>query len=180
MQTKHLCVLIHSWTKGEVGAPLNRFKPSSKVLLLTFPRRCFFCGSFMLFLSCFVMPSCTSVCWCLVVTCWEGLTSWLSFVMSIYDVVTFPLVSSVRCGAWLYRFLIFALFLTLLTGWNLLYLRQILVGSRFLSISYSYFLSPFIEGVGVRHLSRANSFSIYMVQQRHINVIQCICCMYRL
>ena len=27
---------------------------------------------------------------------------------------TFPLVSGVRCGAWLYRFLIFALFLTLL------------------------------------------------------------------
>ena len=38
MQTKHLCVLIHIWTKGEVGAPLNWFKPSSNrseaVLLL--------------------------------------------------------------------------------------------------------------------------------------------------
>ena len=31
MQTKHLCVLIHIWTKGEVGAPLNWFKPSSKI-----------------------------------------------------------------------------------------------------------------------------------------------------
>ena len=30
MQTKHLCVLIHIWTKGEVGAQLNWFKPSSK------------------------------------------------------------------------------------------------------------------------------------------------------
>ena len=30
------------------------------------------------------------------------LTSWLSFVMSNCDVVTFPLVSWVRCGAWLY------------------------------------------------------------------------------
>ena len=29
----------------------------------------------------------------------KGLTSWLSFVMSNYDVVTFPLVSLVRCGA---------------------------------------------------------------------------------
>ena len=28
----------------------------------------------------------------------KGLTSWLSFVMSNYDVVTFPLVSWVRCG----------------------------------------------------------------------------------
>ena len=39
----------------------------------------------------------------------KGLTSWLSFVMSNYDVVTFPLVSWVRCVAWLYRFLVFAL-----------------------------------------------------------------------
>ena len=29
----------------------------------------------------------------------EGLTSWLSFVMPTCDVVTFPLVSWVRCGA---------------------------------------------------------------------------------
>ena len=71
MQTKHLCVLIHIWTKGEVGAPLNRLKPSSKIFLLTFPRRCFFCESFMLFLSSFVVLSCTSVFWCLVVTCLE-------------------------------------------------------------------------------------------------------------
>ena len=28
----------------------------------------------------------------------KGLTSWLSFVMSNCDVVTFPLVSRVRCG----------------------------------------------------------------------------------
>ena len=42
----------------------------------------------------------------------KGLTSWLSFVMSNCDLVTFPLVSCVRCGALLYRFLIFALFLT--------------------------------------------------------------------
>ena len=42
---------------SEVGAPLNRFKPSSKIFLLTVPRRCFFCGSYMLFLSCFVMLS---------------------------------------------------------------------------------------------------------------------------
>ena len=43
----------------------------------------------------------------------RGLASWLSFVMSNYEVVTFPLVSWVRCGAWLYRFLISALFLTI-------------------------------------------------------------------
>ena len=31
MQTKHLCVLIHIWTKGEVGAPWNQFEPSIKI-----------------------------------------------------------------------------------------------------------------------------------------------------
>ena len=51
MQTKHLCVLIHIWTKGEVGAPWNQLKPSSKIYLLTVPRWCFFCGSYILFLS---------------------------------------------------------------------------------------------------------------------------------
>ena len=29
----------------------------------------------------------------------KGLTSWLSFLMSDYNVVTFPLASWVRCGA---------------------------------------------------------------------------------
>ena len=56
--------------------------------------------SFVLFLSCFLL--------CLharlfVDALWslagKGLTSWLSFVMSNCDVVTFPLVSWVRCGA---------------------------------------------------------------------------------
>ena len=45
--------LIHTWTKGEVGALWNQFKPSSIIFLLTVPRRCFFCESFMLLLSCF-------------------------------------------------------------------------------------------------------------------------------
>ena len=62
MQTKHLCVLIHILTKGEVGAPLNWFKPSSKIFLLTVPRFCFFFGSLMLLLPCFVILSCMSVC----------------------------------------------------------------------------------------------------------------------
>ena len=43
----------------------------------------------------------------------KGLTSWLSFVKSNCEVVTFPLVSLVRCGASLYRILMFSLFLTL-------------------------------------------------------------------
>ena len=34
----------------------------------------------------------------------KGLTSWLSFVVSNCEFVTFPLVSWVRCGTLLYRF----------------------------------------------------------------------------
>ena len=101
-------VLIHIWTKGEVGAPLNWFKPSSKIVLLAVPRRCFFCGLFMLLQFCFARLFVTAL-WS---PAGKGLISWLSCVMSNCDVVTFPLVSWVRCGAWLYRFAIFALFLT--------------------------------------------------------------------
>ena len=54
------------------------------------------------------------------------LTSWLSFVVSDCEFVTFLLVSWVRCGTWLYRFLIFAPLLTL-----------------------SYFEWPFYAGVSV-------------------------------
>ena len=46
------------------------FKPSSKIFLLTVPRRYFFCGSFVLFMSC-VCHAFTSVHCCLVITCWE-------------------------------------------------------------------------------------------------------------
>ena len=42
----------------------------------------------------------------------KGLTSWLSFVVSYCDLVTFPLVSWVRFGTGLYRLLIFAPLLT--------------------------------------------------------------------
>ena len=48
-------------------------------------------------------------------TAGKGLTYWLSFVMSNCEVVTFPLVSWVRCGAWLHWFPIFSLFLTLVS-----------------------------------------------------------------
>ena len=61
----------------------------------------------------FAMPLCASVYMCLVVPCWERADlSWLSFVVSYCQFVTFPLVSSVMCGTSLYRFLIFAPLLT--------------------------------------------------------------------
>ena len=41
---------------------------------------------------------CTSVYMCLWSPAGKGLTSWLSFVVSNCEFVTFPLVSLVRCG----------------------------------------------------------------------------------
>ena len=67
---------------------------------------CYFCPVF-------VILSCVSVVDALWSPAGKGLTSWPSFVMANCEVVTFPLVSWVRCGAWSYRFLIFARFLTL-------------------------------------------------------------------
>ena len=52
----------------------------------------------------------------------KGLVFWLSLVMSNCEVVTLPLVSWFRCGAWLYRSLIFVLFLTL--SWVMLPLQM--------------------------------------------------------
>ena len=69
----------------------NWFKPSSKIFLLTVPRRYFFCGSFVLFLSC-VCHTFASVHCCLVVTCWERADSWVSFVMFSCVFATFPCV----------------------------------------------------------------------------------------
>ena len=114
MRTKHLCVLIHIWTKGEVGAPWNRFKPYSKILFTDRSKAVLLLWIIYvisdLFLLCFHARLFVDALWS---PAGKGLTSWLLFVMSNCDVVTFPLVAWVRCGAWLYRFLIFALFLTL-------------------------------------------------------------------
>ena len=52
---------------------------------------CFFCLTF-------VMPLCVSVYMCLVSPAGKGLTSWLSFLVSYCEFVTFPLVSCVRYG----------------------------------------------------------------------------------
>ena len=53
----------------------------------------------MSFLSCFVMLHVCLFVDALWLPAGKGLTSWLSLLMSNCDVVTFPLVSCVRCGA---------------------------------------------------------------------------------
>ena len=72
----------------------------------------------LLFCLVFARSLCASVYMCFVVTCWER-ADLLAIVCGVYcEFVTFPLVSWVRCGTWLYRFLIFAPLLTLLKDHN--------------------------------------------------------------
>ena len=103
MQTKHLCVLMISELKGEVG----------EIFLLTVPRWYFFCESFVLFMTC-VCYAFASVHCCLVVTSWER-TDLLALVfMFIVFFLLSHMVSWARCGTWLYCFLIFAFLITLI------------------------------------------------------------------
>ena len=64
------CVLVHIRIKGEVGA-----------MKLTVSRRYFFCGSFVLFMSCVCYTFASDQC-CLVVTCWER----ADLLAVVYDV----------------------------------------------------------------------------------------------
>ena len=94
MQTNYLCVLIHIWIKGEVGAPLNRFKSSSKIFYWPFQGGTSFVDLLglcsVLCLLCLCARLFNSALWS---PTGKGLTSWLSFVVSDCEFVTFPLVS---------------------------------------------------------------------------------------
>ena len=90
----------------------TRLSPPVKIFLLTDPRRCFFCGPFVLFMS-WVCHAFVSVhCW-LVLTCWEraDLLALVCDVQLCFWSLS-HVVSWVRCGSWLYRLLTFATFLT--------------------------------------------------------------------
>ena len=107
-----------SWSTSELRvrlAPLNRFKPSSKIFYWLFQG-----GTSFVDLICFCSVLCL-LCLCahlFICALWSPAgqmpTSWLSFVVSNCEFVTFPLVSWVRCGTWLHRFLIIAPLLTLI------------------------------------------------------------------
>ena len=103
------------WSISELRvrlAPRNWFRPSSKISLLTVPRRYFLCGSFVLFMFC-VCHAFGSVYCCLVVTRRER-TYLLALVCDAYcDFVTFTFGILGQVW-WLYRFLILAVFLTLI------------------------------------------------------------------
>ena len=104
----------------EVGA-VNRFKPSSKIFYWPFQGGTSFVD---LLWFCSVMCSYVFIC-ALWSPAGKGLTSWFSFVVSNCEFVTFPFLYWVRCGTWLYRFLIFAPLLTFIL--KLMINRMILI-----------------------------------------------------
>ena len=77
--------------KPSLNPPVKYFTDRSKAVLL--------CGSFMFFSVLCLLCLCTFL---FIGALWspagKGLTSWLSFVVSNCEFVTFPLVSWVRCG----------------------------------------------------------------------------------
>ena len=109
-QQKPIFNIYVSWSTSELRVrlvPLNRFKPYNKIFYWPFQG-----GASFLDLLYFCSVLCL-LCLCVrlfICALWspagKGLTSWFSFVVSNCEFVTFPLVSWVRCGTWLYRFLI--------------------------------------------------------------------------
>ena len=112
-------------------APWNWFKPSSKIVLLTVPRRYFFCGSSVLFVSCFLMLSRLFI-----AAFWppakKGPTSWLLLVMFIVFLF-FPMWypgSGVVLDCIVKTILIFAIFLTVISHAHWSCLNDYLLSSR--------------------------------------------------
>ena len=100
-----LCVRETVFLTG-LSPPVKYFTDRSKAVLLLWI-------FYVFVLSCVCYVLCASVYMCFVVTCWER-ADLLALVCGVFcEFVTFPLVSWVRCGTWLYRFLIFATLFTL-------------------------------------------------------------------
>ena len=103
-----------SWSTSELRvrlALLNQFKPLSKIFYWPFQGGTSFENILCFF--CLVFATCLYVRLFLWSPAGKVLTSLLSFVVSNCEFVTFPLVSWMRYGTWLYRFLTFAPLLTL-------------------------------------------------------------------
>ena len=100
-----------------LSPPVKYFTDRSKAVLLLWI-------FYVFVLSCVCYVLCASVYMCFVVTCWER-ADLLALVCGVFcEFVTFPLVSWVRCGTWLYQFLIFAPLLTLIFCWNCKVVRR--------------------------------------------------------
>ena len=103
-----------------VGLDLQFFRKRINLGYWPFQGGYFFCGSFMFY----VLSVLCLLCLCVrlfICALWspagKGLTSWLPFVVTHCEFVTYSLEPWVRCGTWLYRFLIFAPLLTLSSIW---------------------------------------------------------------
>ena len=79
-------------SENGLSPPVNIFTDRSKAVLSFVDHLCYFYLVFVIFCARLFIDTLWS-------PAGKGLTSWLSFVMSNCDVVTFPLVSRVRCGA---------------------------------------------------------------------------------
>ena len=90
--------MFHIRTKGLTSL-------SHPVILLTVPRRCFFCGSFLLFMfHFFLCYAVVSVPCRLVVPAGKGLACWLSCVLCFLAFLSLSkLVFRDRYSTWLYR-----------------------------------------------------------------------------
>ena len=70
IQVQFPLTVLHTSHLGNVKPRWNRFKPYSKIFLLTVPRWCFV-DPLCYFCPVYVMLSCVSAYWCPVVTCWK-------------------------------------------------------------------------------------------------------------
>ena len=111
-----ISMLTMCWRrKTGLSPPVKYFTDRSKAVLLLWI-------FYVFVLSCVCYVLCASVYMCFLVTCWER-ADLLALVCGVFcEFVTFPLVSWVRCGTWLYRFLIFAPLLTFMYFFFLLWL----------------------------------------------------------
>ena len=92
-------LIIHSFACLSLSSVFDIEKLRKRLILLTVPRRYFFCGSFMFFSVLCLLCICVRLFICVL---WspagKGLTSWFSFVVPNCEFFAFSLVSWVRCG----------------------------------------------------------------------------------
>ena len=104
-----------SWSTSELRewlVPWNMFNPSSKILFTDRSKAVLLLWNIFVIYVLFVMPSCLFI-----TALWspagKGLASWLTCIWSSLVVLSLTHVMSwLRCGSWLHRFLIFAFLLT--------------------------------------------------------------------
>ena len=92
-----------SWSASELGvglAPLDQFKPSKEMFCCPFQGGASFvdCLCFVFSVLCLLYLCARLFICALWSPAGKGLTSWLLFVVSNCEFLTFPLVSWVRCG----------------------------------------------------------------------------------